>query len=375
MKQGKVQWRKIVLALLLSFLFGMVATAVGQGQEPSPSATEAATDQAKTAAPNEHSSDNFVGYDFEQVVQRVETSVDPLQKEMSGSLKVFTESVQQAEAFLEEGKPQEAVRKCAAAMDGVLASREKVLQPMWEGQEYLNEQIGKVRDRLAQAVEASGGSVSAQLDKRAEVMLDGIAGRIAAEQDPMRKKRLVAQYRTSRQLARIKMMAEQRSPNQRKLARIKMMAKQLSPNQRKLWRNVLKVLEDTALTHQQVLMGTEVLFAQFEATAANLKEYQGLIDTVDGASKLLGVVRGLGQSGQGLSRFSRNMSDLQKRLAGFNEEIENTLQDKMFDLEAQADAIQNIGGQAEDEVGVMSADIDEELTARLKSLGRAKEKD
>jgi cell fate (sporulation/competence/biofilm development) regulator YmcA (YheA/YmcA/DUF963 family) len=294
--------------------------------------------------------DNFAGYDFEQVVRRVESSVSPLQQEMNGSLKVFSESVEEAQQLMEQGKSKEAITKCSAAMDAVLDSRDKVLGPMWQGQDYLNEQIGKVRSRLAQAVESSGGTSDVKLDEKTEKLLDGIAGRIANENDELRKRRLVAHYKTIRQLSKIKQMA-----------------KQLSPNQRKLWRNVLGVLENTTLTHQQVLMGTEVLFAQFEATAQNLKEYEGLIDTVEGASRLLGVVKGLGESGQGLAAFSQNMMELQKRMAGFNSQIEVVLEDKMIDLEAQAEAISTSMAENE-EFGGISAQVDDELTERLKKF-------
>lgn len=301
-------------------------------------------------------SDDFAGYDFEQVVLRVETSVTPLQREMAGSLKVFAESVDQAQVLIEQGKSKEAIEKCSIAMETVLKSRDNVLNPMWEGQGYLNEQIGKVRARLAVAVEAAGGDSKVEVDRKTEKLLDGIASRISNEADPLRKKRLVAHYRTIRQLARIKQMA-----------------KQLSPNQRKLWRNVLAVLENTALTHQQVLMGTEVLFAQFEATTANLREYKGLIDTVEGASRLLGVVRGLGQSGQGLAQFSRNMTDLQKRMSGFNAQLEGILEDKMIDLESQSEAITS-SIEFDSEGGVMTSAADAELNARLQKIEKATSK-
>jgi len=294
--------------------------------------------------------EDFAGYDFEQVVLNVETSVNPLQKEMAGSLKVFAESVDAAQKLIEQGKSKEAIQKCSVAMETVLESRDRVLEPMWKGQDYLNDQIGKVRGRLAIAVEAAGGDSKVKLDKKTEKLLDGIAGRISKEADPLRKKRLVAHYRTIRQLSKIKQMANQ-----------------LSPNQRKLWRNVLGVLENTALTHQQVLMGTEVLFAQFEATTTNLKEYEGLINTVEGASRLLGVVKGLGESGQGLAQFSRNMTQLQRRMAGFNTQLEGILEEKMIDLESQSEAISSsieIDGGG----GVMSASLDDELNARLKKF-------
>ncbi len=293
--------------------------------------------------------DGFEGYDFEQVVTQVESSVDPLQKEMSGSFQTFAGSVQRAEDLLEAEKPAEAVEVCSAAIDEVIASRDQVLDAMWKGQEYLTEQVGWVRDRLAKAVGASGGDMRAKLDRRAEAMLDAAARRIAAEADPQRKKRLVAHYRMLRQLARTRMIAQQ-----------------LSPDQRKMWRNVLKVLDDTALAHQQVLMGTEVLFAQFEATAANLREYRQLLRTVEGASRLLGVARGLGEHGTGLAKLSENMAALQQRMDGFNTQVEQMLQGKMIDLESQVDSVTSV---APDNAGqAVSSQMDTELLQRLGKL-------
>ena len=346
--------RRAIPVLLVVVLLGAISPAMGQNEAPLQSVEETSTEQAYKVARRENSANDFAGYDFEQVVECVETSVDPLQQEISGSLSLFTESVTQAQELLAEDRTEEALNKVSVAIGAVLANRDKVLGPMWQGQEYLTEQIGKIRDRLAQSIKAGGGDTDERMDKRTEVMLDGIAERISREPDPLRKKRLVAHYRTIRQLARIKQMA-----------------KQLSPDQQKLWLNVLKVMENTTLTHQRVLMGTEVLFAQLEATAANLRGYQGLVDTVGGARKLLGVVGGLSDSGQGLAKVSQTMAALQKNLTGFDEQIQHTLEDEMFDLDAQTDMIESSLEQGLGEVGGDSAAIDDELGARLKKFASA----
>jgi len=329
-------------------LLSWLVPGLSMAQEAGPVSPESSANTQTIKAEAIQSKDEFAGYDFEQVVHTVETSVDPLQQAMSGSLKAFADSVDKAQTLIEEGKSREAILTCSAAMNAVLDSRDKVLKPMWDGQDYLNDQIGKVRVRLAGAIEANGGQTELKLDAHTENMLDGIARRISEEADRNRQKRLIAHYKTVRQLAKIKLMA-----------------KQLSPNQQKLWRSVLDVLEHTALTHQQVLMGTEVLFAQFEATVHNLKEYEGLIDTVEGASRLLGVVKGLGQSGQGLAEFSKNMTDLQQRMAGFNGQIEQLLQDKMVDLESQADAITTTILDEGSDTSVMNDTMDNELAQRM----------
>ena len=250
---------------------------------------------------------------------------------------------------MEEGKTREAVEQAAAAIDGVLAVRDTVLDPMWDGQTYLGEQVAAVRTRLAKALSAGTGDAEVQLDKQTEATLDRVAKRISTETDPLRKRRLVAHYRSVRNLAQIRALAQR-----------------MSPDERKLWTNVLQVLDQAALAHQQVLMGSEVLFAQFEATSSNLHEYLELIDTVDGAAKLLGVVQGVDASAGGMAQFAQSMEQLQGRLGGFNDALQGVLESSMFELEAEVDAIQ----QQSDEglAGVASTESDAELTERLRRL-------
>ncbi len=295
--------------------------------------------------------DQFEGYDFGHVVERLEDSVDPLQREMDQSFKVFVQTVEESERLLEKGETRQAVANTKAALDSVVQSRDKVLTPMWEGQTYLQDQIANVRIRLAKAVEAGGHSKGSAvtLNKRVEGVLDNIALRIKNEKDPLRHKRMVAHYHTVRNLAQIKRMANQ-----------------LSPDQRKMWLNVLHVLDEAALAHQQVLMGSEVLFAQFESTAANLHEYLALMDTVNGAKSLLGKVRGVNEQGSGMTGFANGMVELQQRLAGFHKSIELALQTQTYELEAQVDALAPVF--SEDGVGAISAQIDEELNTRLARL-------
>ncbi len=294
--------------------------------------------------------EGFDGYDFGQVVETMETSVNPLQREMGQSFKVFVESVQEAEALLDSGETQKAVQKAASAIETVLGVREAVLTPMWEGQTMLADQIGLVRARLAQAVEAAEANGAVQLDQETEATLDVIATRVSAEVDPLRKKRLVAHYRTVRNLARIKAMAVQ-----------------LSPDQRKMWLSVLLVLDEAAVAHQQVMMGTEVLFAQFEATSANLQAYVSLMETVDGASQLMRLVRGVDEHSAGMSSFAESMGELQLRLSTFNESVELALQGRMLELESQIDYIQPLGSQPGS--AIMAVEEDGELISRMSRLG------
>ncbi|MEM9065167.1 MAG: hypothetical protein AAGB51_06710 [Planctomycetota bacterium] len=301
--------------------------------------------------------DPFDGYDFGEVVEVMERSVTPLQREMDRSFKVFIERMGRAEILLDEGRLDEAVQEASDAIDGVLLARETVLEPMWAGQEMLQEETARARSRLARAVNAAAlQSKSSEPDERdvqTEAVLDSIATRIVAEPDELRKRRLTAHYRAVRDIGRIRRIADH-----------------LSPDQRKLWLNVLHVLDEAALAHQRVLMGSEVLFSQFEVTSANLKEYLRLMRTVDGASDLLTMVRGLESSGEGMSGFADNMNQLQERLAGFNESVEAALQSQMSGLEVQIDRLSSdtYAGTAGSDGAVIAEDIDAELESRLDRL-------
>jgi hypothetical protein len=322
--------------------------------------TFAAAAQTSTGQPGSSGAvDDFDGYDFGQVVEAMETSVNPLQREMDQSFRVFVDSVHEAEQLLDEDRTQEAVQKAAAAIQSVLAVRETVLEPMWEGQEALAEQIAGVRARLARAVQSAEAGGPTQLDQQTEASLDAIAQRIALEDDPMRKKRLVAHYHTVRNLARIRTMAVQ-----------------LSPDQRKMWLSVLQVLDEAAVAHQQVMMGTEVLFAQFEATSANLQAYVSLMETVDGASQLMRIVRGVDDHSAGMASFAESMTELQRRLSTFNESVEQALQGRMIELEAQIDMIDPamMGGMSPGSRGTyMDVDNDSELAARISRLSGSRQ--
>ncbi len=144
------------------------------------------------------------------------------------------------------------------------------------------------------------------------------------------------------------------------------MAVQLSPDQRKIWMSVLQVLDEAAVAHQKVMMGTEVLFAQFEATAANLQAYVSLMETVEGASQLMHLVRGVDDHSVGMASFAGSMDELQQRLATFNESVEQALQGSMLELEAHIDVLEPSLGGAQS--AIMAVEEDGELMARIARL-------
>ncbi len=295
---------------------------------------------------------NLQGYDFSHVVDKLSTSIDPLEQEMEASFNVFISAVNEADQLLSEGDARGAVEKASVAVRGVMEVKNKVLNPMWDGQQFLSEQINWVRRRLARALAVDEEAGVVKRDKRTEALLDSIARKIPDETDPIRKKWLIAHYRTIRDLAHIKRMTDK-----------------LSPDQRKLWVNVLGILDEASLAHQQVLMGSEVLFAHFEATAQRLDEYVTLLDTVDGASELLSMIRGLDGTGSEMAAFTSSMGELQNRLGEFNSAIEGALQENLFELEAKIDAIQPDDEFAQaNTTGVVSVYEDDELAARIAAL-------
>ena len=136
-------------AALLGFLASTATAQLDSGSTPGFAAPAGSIGQSR---PARRETADFDGYDFGHVVEAMETSVNPLQREMDRSFRVFVDSVRDAEQLLDEGRTQEAVQKAAAVIEGVLAVRDVVLDPMWRGQEALAEQIAGVRARLAHAV-------------------------------------------------------------------------------------------------------------------------------------------------------------------------------------------------------------------------------
>jgi hypothetical protein len=310
-----------------------------------PRAPEIAQPPATTRVPisSRSGKKGVVGdYDFGEVVQTLQASVRPLATELDQSFPRFVGQIDDAVTLMEKGRNTEAVALSANAIDGVLAARDGVVNPLWEAQFYLNEQIAMVRTRLAQSLTTddpatAAGKAKLQTDK----MLDQVATRIAQTQDPIRKKRLIAHYRTMRTLAKVRANTVG-----------------MTPDQRKLWFGVLRVLEQASVAHQQVLMGSESLFAQLDGTASQLRDYLGLMQTMEGVDALLGSVEGAGLEG-----FVEGMRTLQDQMETFSQSMQGALESSMMELESRVDSM----SQMETESGGVMApsSIDDELQSRM----------
>ncbi len=285
-------------------------------------------------------------YDFGEVIKSLESSVEPLATQLQGGFKAFVLDIEDAVQLMEAGRTQEAVALSSAAIDAILTARDGIVEPLWGAQFDLNEEIAAVRSRLAKSLGAEDPTGSAaNAAAESEQMLDRIARRISGTQDPLRRSRLVAHYRTIRDLSRI------RAANVR-----------MSPDQRKLWAGVLRVLEQASAAHQQVLMGSEVLFAQLDGTAMQLRDYLGLLQTVEGIDGLIGSVDG---GTHGLQGFVDGMRGLQDQMQSFSVAVSDALEGSMIDLEVKVDAIQEVDA---DGSILQSGSIDEELQSRLNRL-------
>lgn len=295
----------------------------------------------------------FSEYDFGEVVQTLKQSVQPLAGEMQDGFPRFVGQIDDAVVMMDQGRTQEAVALSAEAISGVLAARDGVVNPLWEAQYYLNEQIGMVRARLAESLSTGDpASKSGKVTKQTEGMLDDIAKRIAQTKDPARKQRLIAHYRTMRTMAKVRATSLS-----------------LSPDQRKLWFSVLKVLEQASVAHQQVLMGSEALFAQLDGASIQLRDYLSLMQTVEGVDALLGSVEDGGMAG-----FVDGMRTLQEQMETFSQSMQGALESSMIDLETRVDSIQasaNEGGSI-----LSPTSVDDELQSRINRMapsGAAKE--
>lgn len=253
---------------------------------------------------------DFKGYDFEKVVQHWEQSLTPLQHEMARKSDSFVRAMQQATELLDAGREREAIDTVVLAVEQVLVVRDRVLKPMWLGQAYFDEQIVVIRRRLSELTDSD----ASQLDEQTESMLDGIALRIRDTQDDVERRRLTIRYKALRALAEVRAAASR-----------------LSPEQRTLWEKVLHVLEDSALVHLQMLVRTEVMFAQFEATARTLRDQHTLLATTRSAMELMKQVNAARDVRAGVIDLSKQTADARVRL-------DRTVTDLMRRLEADLDA-------------------------------------
>ena len=286
---------------------------------------------------------NIADYDFGEVVQALRNSVQPLAGEIGNGFPRFVGQIDDAIALMEQGRNTEAVALSAQAIDGVLSSRDAVVNPLWEAQFYLNEQIAVVRSKLAQSLTTNDPTTDAgKATAQSAQMLDQIATRISQTKDPVRKRQLVAHYRTMRTLTKVRANSLH-----------------MSPDQRKLWFGVLRVLEQASVAHQQVLMGSETLFAQLDGTGSQLRDYLGLMQTMAGVDSLLGSVQGGGMQG-----FVEGMKTLQDQMESFSESMQGALESSMVDLETRVDSIQ--ATSSDDEGGLLTpTSIDDELKSRI----------
>ncbi|WP_428390023.1 hypothetical protein [Mucisphaera sp.] len=287
------------------------------------------------------------GYGFARTIDRLGESVTPLERELDRSFARFVESVDQADRLLARGEVREAMRLCLSAVDEVVGRRRAVLTSMWRGQAYLGEQIGWARARLAQSLAMEEPPNLDGLTEADQDLLDGIARRIIDERDLDRRARLVAHYRSVRELAELRLLS-----------------RRMTPDQRRVWVNVVGVLERAALVHEQLVMATELLFARFESTQRRLRDNLELIETVEGAQELLRLFDD-GDEGP-----MRGLQDTLERLRvsadQFTEAAEVAIEAEALELEERLD---DAGLPETDGRGrLVDEAIDPELQTRMRRL-------
>lgn len=323
------------------------------GVTPAFQATSATAPAVPAAAPSapklklstaRNGKGNVSDYDFGEVVQTVNSSMQPLAGEIRTGFPTFVDQIGDAIALMEAGRNQEAVALSAQAVDGVLAARDSVVNPLWDAQFFLNEQVAIVRSRLALSLTTNDPSTpTGKATQRSTATLDQLASQIAKTKDPARKKRLTAHYRTMRKLTEV---------NAKKM--------HMTPDQRKLWLGMLTVLEHALQGHEQVLMQAETLFATLDGNSSQLHDYLGVLQTTKDIEQMFGV------NGGGMQGFVEGMKTLQEQMDAFAENMQSAIDASMADLESRVETMQTTAIEGTD---AATADgtvaIDEELQARI----------
>lgn len=297
----------------------------------------AAWDMAPAADPLET-------YDFAEVLQTLGSSVEPLTEELEGDLHRCMTRLDEAMDLMVEGRSREAIAVGTRAVEDALASRDAIVDPLWEAQFYLNAQVADLRARLTDTMPSRSQTTASGLPEETARVLDSMAARIASTEDSFRRNQLVAQYRTIRTLASMKTVTHR-----------------LSPEQRRLWLEALRMLEQVSGAHQQLLLGCETLYVQMRGTARQLRDALGLV----GATEGLGALLGFGHADR-VEGHLKSLQALHERMQAFSAQVQDAMQAGLGELERRA---QTIEVPSQDQVSSDMAMADEELQARLNRLG------
>ena len=280
-------------------------------------------------------------YDFGEVLHALRRSTNPLAEELQVEFRQFSEQLDEAVVLMQKGRTREAIDLSSRAVDGVLQSRDAVINPLWEAQFFLNAQLATARARLAGTLDHQDPTSNAgKADAQSARMLDNLAARIAATRDPSRRRQLQSQYEAIRTLERMRQASQA-----------------ITPDQRRMLLGVVRTLEQSSAAHQQVLMGCESLYAQLDSTSKQLHDCLNMLQAMDGVETMMGANGQVGMAG-----FVDGMRTLQDQMGHFAQSMQGAMGDSITDLDGQVQELQAIAGG--DDAG-----IDDELQSRIDRTG------
>ncbi len=135
--------------------------------------------------------------DVAELTRAMHEATEPVFSRMrSNDLNQRFEQVQQLLSAEKVDKEQlvQGLRELRREITEFTADWDSVTAPLWEGQDALGETIDKVRGLLAAGQDVKAGPKVSKLMKGYDTRLEMLAKQVAAEQDPVRRKRLKSAF-------------------------------------------------------------------------------------------------------------------------------------------------------------------------------------
>lgn len=202
--------RTTTAALLVAFCAGVGPTLSQAQSVAEPAAVEPAVLQSAETAPAASPKARSGQYDYTQVLTIFKDSIGPVRSEMGSALSGFGLAMQDANRQMDQGDFEAAIVTSLEAIDGMLALRDQIVDPLLDGQEGMVKEIGPLREALARALSespAEQGRGLAALDDRTRGELIQLARQYRDATTDNARRLAEQKFRTKFRLAELKQRA------------------------------------------------------------------------------------------------------------------------------------------------------------------------
>lgn len=246
-------------------------------------------------------------YDFTQVLTIFKDSTSPVRTEMGTAINGFQDAMQKADEAIARGEYESAIDTTIEAIDGLLAQRDQIVEPLLNGQEGMVKQMAPLREAIAKAI----------ADAPAE-QLTGIDAMDTRSRDELTQ--LARQFRDAK-TDNAKRLAEQKFRTKLRLAELKHRARGSQEQINLARRRLLERMDQMLAVLGELSVNAEITFTTLDAHGQLFREYRqslALAKTAEEAEKQLREI--FGTAGLG-----GKLHEVEDTLDQFGTEIDDKL--------------------------------------------------